>query len=494
MKSSANDPTAFRPSNTDALRADADILRRHKLNAFTYSAFHTIDRAAEYSHGWHIDCMCEYLAACYRREITHLIINVPPGYMKSITCSIAFPAWVLGQNPSEQICVASHNDDLSVDLSTKTRNVMRADWYQRIFPATKIARDFDTKHKFMTTSQGWRSTFTTAQPPIGIGGRILIVDDPMNPKKAVSKKERESVNTIWWDQGWTQRQRDKKRGVFIVIMQRIHEKDLTGYLLAKNMRWEHCNLPGIAEAKTFIQIGDFSITREVGDLLHPDREGPEQIAQRKVDLGSYGFAAQYQQRPVPLEGGLVKLQWFKRYRVLPAAKPIRIVQSWDTAQKAEEIHDYSVGQTWHEYADGYYLVDELRVRQEYPDLKRTIQTYAVQHSANVILIEDKSSGQALLQDLKRETRLPLVAMMPQGDKIVRMVRHTATVEAGRCFLPEPNAPADVAPRKGQWLGEFENEVSMFPEGEWKDQIDAFSQFLEYITSPGRTFQPRIVPI
>ena len=248
---------------------------------------------------------------------------------------------------------------------------MRSEWYKRIFPKTRIAPDFDTKHKFLTTAGGWRSSFTTAQAPIGIGGRILIVDDPQNPKKVLSKRERETINTVWWDRGWTGRQRDKKNGVFIVIMQRIHENDLTGYLLAKRMEMAHCFLPAIAEKKTIIRIGDFEKVREVGDILHPEREGPEQLEARKIDLGSYGFAAQYQQTPAPLEGGLIKLKWFKRYRVLPAQKPIRIIQSWDTAQKAEEIHDYSVGETWHHYPDGYYLVDVVRVRQEYPDLKRT---------------------------------------------------------------------------------------------------------------------------
>ena len=253
-------------------------------------------------------------------------------------------------------------------------------------------------------------------------------------------------------------------------MQRLHERDLTGHLLAKG-GWTHLCLPAEAERKTVIDFGGLRVTRRPGELLHPAREDAREIARAKRELGAYAFVAQYQQRPAPLDGGIVKPAWFKRYRVAPA-NPLRIVQSWDTAHKAAAINDPSVCGTWAETETGFYLIDVVRQRLEYPALKRAAISLAAKWRPDAVLIEDKASGQSLIQDLRAETRLPVIAQRPEADKLTRMSAVSPAIEAGRLFLPENAA----------WLADYEAELATFPNAAHDDQVDMTSQFLRWATA------------
>jgi predicted phage terminase large subunit-like protein len=188
-------------------------------------------------------------------------------------------------------------------------------------------------------------------------------------------------------------------------------------------------------------------------------------------MGSQQFSAQYQQAPVPAEGNLIKWAWFKTYRDLPPrAATDRIVQSWDTASKAEELNDYSVCTTWLMRGKDYYLVDVFRQRLEYPDLRRKIVELWSQHRARTVLIEDKGSGIPLIQVLKRTTGFYAIGIVPEKDKVIRLAAHAAKIEAGHVHLPERPPP---------WLGEFHAELLAFPAGRFNDQVDSLSQFLTW---------------
>ncbi|EGG93506.1 phage uncharacterized protein [gamma proteobacterium IMCC1989] len=451
-----------------------DALMRSRLSSFIQRSFLTVDPGAQYLHNWHVDLIAEYLTACTNRDIKRLIINIPPRYLKSIAVTVAWPAWVLGNNPSAKFLASSYSDKLSLKHSVDCRLLVQSPWYQRAFPDVHLVKDQNEKSKFVTTERGHRIATSTGGTATGEGGDFLIVDDPHNPRQAESQTERENA-LDWFDQTFYSRLNDKKNGVIVVVMQRLHEKDLSGHLLAQG-DWEHLKIPAIAEKKTIIDFGSIQKTREVGDILHPEREGTEEIEKTKKALGTYGYAGQYQQNPVPAEGGMIKKPWVKRYRV-PPANPIRIVQSWDTANKAKEINDPSVCTTWAETKLAYYLLDTWKDRVKYPELKSTAKSLAKKWNPSAVLIEDKASGQQLIQELQADTKIPVIAIEPEGDKITRMSAQSAKVEAGLVFLPDSAA----------WLPDYERELFMFPLAEHDDQVDSTSQFLKWATNNQQSF-------
>lgn len=449
-----------------------EAVLRQDFASFVAKVFHTVSPGVRYLDNWHIALIAERLDACARGEITRLVINIPPRHLKSICVSVAWPAWLLGHDPGTRIMAASYSRALAVKHALDCRLVLGAAWYRRIFPGVALAPDQNEKHKIQTTARGHRIATSVGGTATGEGADVLIVDDPHNPRQAMSETMRRRA-LDWFDQTFSTRLDDKRRGAIVVVMQRLHENDLTGHLLAKG-GWEHLCLPAVAERRTVVAVGRSRILRRPGDLLHPAREGPDEIARAKRELGAYGFAAQYQQRPAPADGGIVKRAWFRRYRT-PPARPLRIVQSWDTAHKAAALNDPSVCGTWAETEDGFYLLDVMRARLAYPDLKRAAEGLAEKWRPDAILIEDKASGQSLVQDLRASGRLPVIAIRPESDKLTRMSTVSPVIEAGRVFLPE----------RAPWLHDYEMEMMQFPNAAHDDQVDMTSQFLRWATARAR---------
>ena len=443
-----------------------DAVLRQDLASFTAKVFHTVDPGAAYLDNWHIGLICAHLEACARGEITRLIVNVPPRHLKSICVSVAWPAWLLGHRPGARIMAASYARELSVRHALDCRHVVTQPWYRRIFPGVELAADQNQKHRFQTTELGHRIATSVGGAATGEGADVLIVDDAHNPRQALSATMRQGA-LDWFDQTFASRLDDKRKGVIVVVMQRLHERDLTGHLLAKG-GWTHLCLPAEAERRVVIDFGGIRVVRRPGALLHPAREGRAEIATAKRELGAYAYAAQYQQRPAPLVGGIVEGAWFRRYRAAPA-NPVRIVQSWDTAHKASALNDPAVCGTWAETETGYYLLDVVRRRMEYPELKRAAKSLAKKWRPDAVLIEDKASGQSLIQDLRAETRLAVIAVRPDADKLTRMSTASPAIEAGRVYLPE-QAP---------WLYDYEAEMTSFPNAAHDDQVDMTSQFLRW---------------
>src|ERR1700722_1234656 len=255
-----------RPTKAEAF----DALLRTRLAAFTQKTFRTVDPGTPYLHNWHVDLISEYLEACTRREVTRLIINIRPRSLKSVSVSIAWPAWLLGKNPSERIVAASYSDRLALKHSVDCRLVLQSEWYRRVFPSVILTGDQNEKSKFVTTARGQRFATSVGGSATGEGGGILIVDDPLNPLQAASKVMREAANN-WFDQTFYSRLDNKENGVIVVVMQRLHAEDLTGHLLGTG-GWEHLCIPAVAEVRTLIDFGRVKRTREPGDLLHPERE------------------------------------------------------------------------------------------------------------------------------------------------------------------------------------------------------------------------------
>ena len=262
-------------------------------------------------------------------------------------------------------------------------------------------------------------------------------------------------------------------------MQRLHEEDLIGHLEALG-DWSVLRFPAVAEEREINRyqtiVGEQTFTREPGEALHPEREPIDVLNGMKAVLGEYNFAGQYQQRPSPASGGLIKLKWFRTY--LPTDLPVKfeqIVQSWDTATSVSELADFSVCTTWGVSGQNVYLLNVHRERLEYPDLKHRVLALSKRYQPKVVLIEDKASGSQLLQDLRREGVYNLKAYKPSGDKIMRMHAASSLLEGGFVYIPI----------KEEWRDGYLHELASFPRGRKDDQVDSSSQFWHWFkTSHG----------
>ncbi len=228
--------------------------------------------------------------------------------MKSICVSVAWPAWILGKYPSSRIIVASYSKLLSEKHSLDTRCIMQSDWYKELFPGVKLSKDQNTKYKFQTVQRGFRIATSVGGTLTGEGGDFIIVDDPISPAQALSKTFRTRAKN-WFDQTLVTRLNDRKKGVIVLVMHRLHQKDLSGHLLSKPKNiWHHICLPMISEKEEIIDSimtkkKNFYLRKENQLLYHLNDEEIEMI---KIELGSYAFAAQYQQNPLQLSSGIIK--------------------------------------------------------------------------------------------------------------------------------------------------------------------------------------------
>lgn len=293
------------------LRVKFDAAARMYFSLFFRRVMGTVVPGATYLHNWHIDAISEYLAACAKGDITRLVINMPPRMLKSTLVSVAWPAWILGHRPQARIMAASYAQSLSTKHSVDCRAVMESDWYRRIFPETVLSHQQNEKDRFATSARGYRLAVSVGGAAIGEGGDILIVDDPISPLQAVHQGQRRTVNQ-WFDHTFITRLDDKRRGAVVVVMQRLHTEDLSGYLLAKG-GWEHLCLPAIAPVRSVIRLGAFEYARAEGEALHPAREDLALLERTKRELGSSHFNAQYQQQPVKHTGTLIRPEWFGRF-------------------------------------------------------------------------------------------------------------------------------------------------------------------------------------
>ena len=441
-------------------------LLRSDFSTFIGKTLSTVDPGAYYHPNWHIELIAEYLEAVRHKQIRRLIINMPPRSLKSICVSVAWPAWLLGTDPRSRILVASYASSLSIKHSIDCRYTMSSSWYREAFPKVRIASDQNEKHKFLTTQRGYRLASSVGGSITGEGGNFLIIDDPLNPTQALNAIWRDTGNR-WFDHTFASRLDDKEYGAIILVMQRLHPKDLTGYLLAKG-GWEHLCLPAVASRHTIHRIGNMDKERKIAELLHPERESTSLIERAKIELGSAAFASQYQQAPVSEDSAMLRMHRIRRYNN-PAVFD-RIVQSWDTGIKTGVKNDFSACLTFGECAGQSYLLQANLYKCEYPDLKKYFYSQAEEFKPDAILIEDKASGQQLLQDIRRESALPIIAIKPKYDKVTRFVAITAMIEAGRLVLPE----------QASWLADFEQELFAFPNAEHDDQVDALSQYLDWV--------------
>ena len=453
-----------------------EAVLRSDLYAFVQAAFPIVAGGQVLQRNWHLQAIAAALTDVINGKNHRLIITVPPRSLKSICASVALPAFVLGQDPTRNLICVSYSEVLSRKHGNDCRALMHSPMYRRIFPRTRISPSKDTETEIKTTAGGSRLTTSVGGTLTGRGGNMLIIDDPLKPQDAQSESTRESVKQ-WYSNTLLSRLDHKSEGSIIVVMQRLHPDDLVGHLLEQG-GWQHLNLPAIAETDCSIALGNNRYHfRRIGDLLHPERENEAALHELKTAMGSMEFSAQYQQAPVPLGGNLIKWSWFKFYNAPPSPRAgDTIIVSWDTAMSSNQLADFSACVVLLVRGETVYVLDIIRARLEYPDLKRAVilhhRRWRQAGVAYNLLIENKGSGLSLVQDLYREN-IHAIGVDPDGDKIMRMAAQTAPIEAGAVHLPL-NAP---------WLDEFKKEVLSFPKGRHDDQIDALSQGLQRAFAP-----------
>jgi predicted phage terminase large subunit-like protein len=438
----------------DLSAPEYDAILRSDFWFFAQRCFCELNPQTTLATNWHLEVIAAKLTAVREGKIRRLIINLPPRHLKSLMASIAFPAWCLGHDPSAQILCCSYGQDLADKLARDCRSIMMSQWYRQIF-RTRLAAHRQAVQEFLTTRQGYRLATSNGGVLTGRGADIILIDDPLKPEEALSDAQRQATNE-WYDHTLYSRQNDKRYGAIVVIMQRLHEDDLVGHVLGQE-EWEVVRFPAIAEADEVHKIetiwGPRSFTRRQGDALHPEREPLDTLDRIRRTLGEYNFAGQYQQTPAPLGGGMVKAEWFKRYRSNERPESFeRIIQSWDTANKATELSDFSVCTTWGVRGKNLFLLNVLRKRLEYPALKRAVREQQSQFDADVVLIEDKASGTQLIQELIADGFHRVKRYKPECDKIMRLHAQTATIENGFVHLPE----------SASWLAEYLHEMTVFP--------------------------------
>ncbi|MBR0826154.1 phage terminase large subunit [Bradyrhizobium manausense] len=445
-----------------------DAILRNDFVSFVYRCFLQLNPGTKFLPNWHIQAIAYQLERIRRGEITRLIINMPPRYLKSITVSVAFPLFLLGLEPWRRIIAISYADELSAKHASDFRSIAHTRFYQRAFPSMHIARS--TEGEVMTTKRGFRKATSVSGTLTGLGGDLIIIDDPQKPIDAQSETRRNSTNQ-WVTNTLMSRLDNKQTSAVILVMQRVHLDDLSGFLAGSSDEWEVLSLPAIAEADAAVPIGPNQFhLRKAGEALHPTHESIETLRKLQQTLGPDVFAAQYQQAPVPAGGAMIKREWLRYYDEAPPHDVgSRIIQSWDTAAKNGAQNDWSVCTTWLVVDGNYYLLDLVRGRFEYPVLRDTALELARRFKPHEILVEDASTGIALAQELDDKTDCFVKPIKIEHDKIGRVYVQQGKFAAGRVWFPR-NAP---------FLAELEMELLTFPQARHDDQVDSISQALAY---------------
>jgi predicted phage terminase large subunit-like protein len=442
---------------------------RKDFPTFIAKCFGSLNPGAPLQMNWHVLAMAHPLEEVRHGRIRRLNINGPPRTLKSLVASVAFPAFMLGHDPTKRIVAASYGMDLASHHQNSFRAIITAPWYQDLFPEMRISRTKNSESEVVTTQGGYRLATSVDGTLTGRGGNLLIVDDPLSAADALSESKRQRVND-WFRHSLLPRLDDRQNGAVIVVMQRLHDDDLSGAQLRSSDDWTVLKLAAIAEQEEKIKIGaDEYYTRHVGDVLHAAREPRSVLDEILSQIGSDAFAAQFQQSPIPPSGVMIKREWIRPYDCSPArSSSSLLIQSWDVASTTGNESNFSVCTTWLVHDKVYYLIDVLRGRFDYPSLKAQAIATAGAHKPDKILIEDIGVGTALLAEL-RQAGLSAIGVRPEYDKATRMSIQSAKFESGRVRFPS-HAP---------WLPALEAELFSFPNGKHDDQVDSISQALAH---------------
>ncbi|EFL88301.1 phage large subunit terminase [Ahrensia sp. R2A130] len=446
------------------------------LASFVKAAWHVVEPGTPLKWGWAMDAICEHLEAVTRGEILRLLTNVPPGMSKSLLHGVFWPAWEWGPQglAHHRFLGTSHSGPLAVRDNLKCKRLIESEWYSERWNV-RLTGDQRAKTKFENTATGFREAmpFTSLT---GSRGHRVIVDDPLSVDDAGSDTVRASVNSTFRE-SVTTRLNDPETSAIVVIMQRLHENDVSGMILAKDFGYEHLMLPMEfePERRCTTSIGFTDPRTENGELLFPERFPCEVVERDKSTMGSYSVAGQFQQRPAPRDGGMFKREWFKIVRAAPAGTVW--IRGWDLAASTGEKSAYTAGVKIGRAPDGrFYIADSTRGQLSANGAEMLITGTATQDGTDVRISIPQDPGQAgkmQAQYYVRQLAGFNVRTSPEGPKKeARAEPLSAQAEAGNVMLIE-----------GQWNEEFLDEMCNFPNGTFKDQVDAATRAFNELLAP-----------
>lgn len=372
----------------DRFQRSMAALLRNDLYAYVHRAFLELYPGTPFLTAQYIRAICYQLQRVEEGEVRRLLILLPPRHLKSHCASVAFSTWFLGRHPSKAVVGASYNANLAEGFSGQARRLLEAPWHRAVFPDLALDPRKASADELRIRRHGGRRLATSVGGTFtGKGADVIIIDDPMKADDAFSETRREDVFN-WIATTVISRFNDPKTGALIVVAQRLHVDDLPGRLIAAG-GWEVLELPAIATRATAVDIGkNIEWNRDPGDLLHEERIDAGTLQKLRRELGSLAFEAQYQQRPSPPEGNLIRTEWFQNYeKALPRAHYEAVIQSWDTAAVPGSSNDYSVCTIWGLISQHIDLLDVHRQRHAFPDLERAAFRLREVWKPNLIIIE-----------------------------------------------------------------------------------------------------------
>tara|TARA_R110001599_G_scaffold73381_2_gene202861 strand:- start:3733 stop:5046 length:1314 start_codon:yes stop_codon:yes gene_type:complete len=409
--------------------------------------------------------------------------------------------WEWLTDPAQKFLCASYSGNLSIRDNLKARRLIQSPWYQeRWGHMFKLAGDQNAKQRYENDKTGYRLATSVGGTATGEGGSRLLLDDPHSAQEAQSDAFREAA-VEWFDVVWSTRLNDPKKDVMVTIMQRLHERDISGHIMDDIGGWEHLIIPAEWDGqRRSTSVGEYDPRTEMGELICPDRFGEKEIADLKKLLGQYSSAGQLQQEPSPAEGGILKTKYFNFWPADVGLPPFEyILQSYDCAFTEKSTGDPTACTVWaiftHEGSRHVMLIDAWDEHLSYPNLReKAIKGWGTEYGGSKmdspftrnkrpdrILVEAKASGQSLLQDL-RMANVPAIGYNPgNADKISRAHQAAPTLELGLCWIPEskktPGHPVN-------WASGFIKQLAKFPVATHDDYVDTFTQAIIYFKNDG----------
>ena len=443
----------YEPSQAEAV---AELARRYLID------FAILTKPG-YLPGWHHEETAAKLEAVERGEITRLMLFEPPQHGKSELASVRLPAWYLGRNPQRSVACASYSGDLATVFGRQVRNLVSDPLYEAIFGKV-ISPDSTAADRWSTIKGGNYFAVGVGGPLAGRGANLLIIDDPFKDyEEAFSPVIREKIWNWYTTVALTRLQ---KGGSVVLVNTRWHDDDLAGRILkhAKGTgeRWEIVSFPAIAE--------EDELHRKKGEALWPAGHPIHELEMIRETQGSMKWNSLYQQKPPKEQGNVFKREWFRPHHGEPFGGLLRTSQIWDTAHKTKKVNDYSACVTLELRTGGVFIRNVWREKVEYPDLKRKAVEFQAAWKADEVCIEDKDAGAMLIQELKRNTRLPIIPLEADKDKVLRANAATPMCESGRVYY-DADAP---------WVEMFFEEMMAFPGGTNDDMVDAFVHGINHL--------------
>lgn len=454
----------------EKIERDGERIRERckTLVGFFAEAWHVLEPTQVFVPGWHLEAICEHLEGVSHGDINRLLMNVPPGSSKSLTTSVMWQAWEWGPfgRPDLRYLSTAFNDDPVKRDTRKCRDLIMSDWYQALWPEVRLVRTGETS--FANDKTGTREGSAFGSLTSKRADR-LVIDDPHSTESAESDADRVST-TRKFREGATNRLNDQQLSAIVVMMQRLHTADVSGTILELGMEYEHLMLPMEFEParKCYTSLNFQDPRTEEGELLDPVRVPATEIVRLKRDMGEFAYSGQYQQRPTPRDGGLFKRSWFAGKIIGAAPKGTRWVRYWDLAATKAKTAARTAGVLLGITPDGSYVVGHVvKEREEGNTVRELIKSTAETDgkTVNIGLPQDPGqAGKVQAQDFVKLLAGWLVKAEPEtGDKYTRAKPFATQCEAGNVYLIE-----------GEWNAEYIDELCLFPNSTFKDQVDASS--------------------